>query len=208
MPANLTSFALNCSLKSSRDEEKSSTDRILRELSRCLSEHGVETSAPVRAVDFDIKPGVLSDEGEGDDWPGLRSRILAADIFVFGLPIWMGQPSSIAKRVMERMDAFLSETDERGRMPAAGKVALAAIVGNEDGAHHCHAECFQALNDVGFTIAANAGVYWVGEAMGKVNYVDLPKSPDTVKATMTMAAANAVHLASLLKQQRYTGVPE
>ena len=76
--------------------------------------------------------------------------------------IWMGQPSSVAKRVMERMDAFLEETDDKGRMPAAGKVALVAIVGNEDGAHHCHAECFQSLNDVGFTIPANGGVYWVG----------------------------------------------
>lgn len=206
MPANLTSFAFNCSLKSSRNKEKSSTDRILRELLDGLSGHGVETAAPVRAADFDIKPGVLSDEGEGDDWPELRSQILAADIFVFGLPIWIGQPSSVAKRVMERMDAFLSETDDRGRMPAADKVALVAIVGNEDGAHHCHAKCFQALNDVGFTIPANAGVYWVGEAMGKVNYVDLAKSPDAVRETTAMAAANAVHLARLLKQQRYPGV--
>jgi hypothetical protein len=133
MPANLTSFAFNCSLKSSRNKEKSSTDRILRELLDGLSGHGVETAAPVRAADFDIKPGVLSDEGEGDDWPELRRQILAADIFVFGLPIWIGQPSSVAKRVMERMDAFLSETDDRGRMPAADKVALVAIVGNEDG---------------------------------------------------------------------------
>jgi multimeric flavodoxin WrbA len=208
MPANLTSFALNCSLKSSRNEEKSSTDRILQELGRYLSERGIETAPPVRAADCNIKPGVLSDEGEGDDWPDLRSRILAADIFVLGLPIWMGQPSSIAKRVMERMDAFLSETDDRGRMPAAGKVALVAIVGNEDGAHHCHAECFQALNDVGFTVPANVGVYWVGEAMGEVNYVDLPEPPEAIRNMMAMAAANAAHLAGLLRQQRYAGVPE
>lgn len=199
MPRTLNSFALNCSLKPSNAKEKSSTDRILQELIDDLSSHGVEN---------DIKPGVLSDEGEGDDWPELRGRILAADIFLLGLPIWLGQPSSIAKRVLERMDAFLSETDERGRMPAAGKVALVAIVGNEDGAHHCHAACFQALNDVGFTIAANAGVYWVGEAMGKINYVDLEKSPDPVKQTRAMAAANAAHLAGLLKQKAYEGVPE
>lgn len=199
MPRTLNSFALNCSLKPSNAKEKSSTDRILQELIDDLSSHGVEN---------DIKPGVLSDEGEGDDWPELRGRILAADIFLLGLPIWLGQPSSIAKRVLERMDAFLSETDERGRMPAAGKVALVAIVGNEDGAHHCHAACFQALNDVGFTIATNAGVYWVGEAMGKINYVDLEKSPDPVKQTRAMAAANAAHLAGLLKQKAYEGVPE
>ncbi|TIU31873.1 MAG: NADPH-dependent oxidoreductase, partial [Mesorhizobium sp.] len=126
-------------------------------------------------------------------------KILAADIFVLGLPIWLGQPSSVAKRVLERMDAFLEETDDKGRMPAAGKVALVAIVGNEDGAHHCHAECFQALNDVGFTIPANGGVYWVGEAMQEVNYVDLPTTPEKVSGAIEMAASNAAHLAGLLK---------
>ncbi|RUW50897.1 MULTISPECIES: NAD(P)H-dependent oxidoreductase [unclassified Mesorhizobium] len=203
----LAAFAINCSLKASGDKEKSSTDKIIADLLAALKPHGVKGEV-VRAVDHDIKPGVLSDMGKGDDWPGLREKIVAADIFILGLPIWLGQPSSIAKRVMERMDAFLDETDDKGRMPAAGKVALVAIVGNEDGAHHCHAECFQALNDVGFTIPANGGVYWVGEAMGDVNYVDLPKTPDKVAEAIEMAASNAAHLAGLLRTKAYVGVEE
>ena len=135
----LSAFALNCSLKASSDEEESSTDRLLSDLGAALKAHGVRVSRPVRAADFDIKPGVLSNQGDGDAWPGIRRKILAADIFLFGMPIWLGHPSSVAKRVMERMDAFLDETDAKGRMPAAGKVALVAVVGNEDGAHHCHA---------------------------------------------------------------------
>ena len=204
----LKCFALNCSLKPSTSQEKSSTDKLLNDLIEALARHGAITAPVVRAADRNIKPGVLSDQGEGDEWPELRSKILAADIFILGLPIWLGQPSSIAKRVLERMDAFLSETDDRGRMPAAGKVALVAIVGNEDGAHHCHAECFQSLNDVGFTIPANSGVYWVGEAMQKVNYVDLPAMPDAVRSALAMAASNAAHLAGLLKQDRYDGVAQ
>jgi len=111
----------------------------------------------------------------------------------------------VAKRVLERLDAFLDETDSKGRMPATGKVALVAIVGNEDGAHHCHASCFQALNDVGFTIPANGGVYWVGEAMGDVNYVDLPGTPPVVVEMIEMAASNAAHLAAQLKEKTYPG---
>ena len=206
--SSLTAFALNCSLKSSASVERSSTDRLLHDVIAASAKHEVVAAPPVRAADYNIKPGVLSDQGEGDDWPGLRKKILSADLFVLGLPIWLGQPSSIAKRVLERMDAFLSETDEKGRMPAAGKVALVAIVGNEDGAHHCHAECFQALNDVGFTIAANAGLYWVGEAMHDVNYVDTPATPHTVSTTVAMAASNAAHLARLLKQERFAGVTQ
>ena len=204
--SKLTAFALNCSLKTSGADEKSSTDRLLSDLIAALGKHAVTAGKIVRAADKNIKPGVLSDEGRGDDWPDIREKIVAADIFLLGLPIWMGQPSSIAKRVLERLDAFLSETDGKGRMPAAGKVALVAVVGNEDGAHHCHAACFQALNDVGFTIPANGGVYWVGEAMGSVNYVDLPGTPDKVVETLKMAASNAAHLARLLKAENYKGV--
>lgn len=104
------------------------------------------------------------------------------------------------------MDAFLSETDNRSRMPAGGKVALVAIVGNEDGAHACHAACFQALNDVGFTVPANGGIYRVGEAMGDINYVDLPGTPEAVVEMIEMAASNAAHLAKLLKAENYPGV--
>lgn len=204
----LTAYALNCSLKPSSADEKSSTDRMLTEILAALKKHGVTSKPPVRVLDNDVKPGVLSDMGEGDDWPMLREQIVAADIFVLGLPIWMGQPSSVAKRVLERLDAFLGETDERGRMPAAGKVALVAIVGNEDGAHACHAACFQSLNDVGFTIPANAGLYWVGEAMGCVNFVDLTETPEKVAGMIKMAASNAAHLATLLKRENYPGVEQ
>lgn len=201
----LTAFAINCSLKSSRAAESSSTDKLIGDLFDALKPYDVRGET-VRAADFDIKPGVRSDEGGGDAWPELRRRVLAADIFVLGTPIWMGQPSSIAKRVLERMDAFLGETDERGRMPPAGKVALVAVVGNEDGAHHCHAACFQALNDVGFTIPANAGAYWVGEAMQSVNYVDLAGIPEKVRETLSMLASNAAHLARALKAAPYPGL--
>ncbi|MGB3643430.1 MAG: flavodoxin family protein [Mesorhizobium sp.] len=203
----LTAFAINCSLKSSDAAEKSSTDKLVNDILSAMRPYGVSGEV-VRGADFDIKPGVLSDEGAGDEWPELRKRILAADIFILGTPIWLGQPSSIAKRVLERMDAFLSETDSAKRMPASGKVAVAAVVGNEDGAHHCHAAMFQALNDVGFTIPANAGAYWVGEAMGDVNYVDLESMPSVVKDTLEMMASNAAHLARQLKSAPYPGLPE
>jgi len=200
----LTALALNCTLKASGTA--SSTDKILGEVLAELARYDV-TGDLVRVVDLDIKPGVTSDEGEGDDWPRLREKVLAADILVFGTPIWLGQPSSVAKRVLERMDAFLSETDDNKRMPPFGKVAVVAIVGNEDGAHHCHAEIFQALNDVGFTLPAGAGTYWVGEAMASTDYKDLQQPYDKTVQTTRMLASNAVHLAGLLKSARYTGLP-
>lgn len=205
--APLTAFAINCTLKPSSNREASSTDKLLADIFAALEPLGVTCSSE-RALDFDIKPGVLSDEGEGDEWPELREKLMSADIFILGTPIWLGQPSSVAKRVLERMDAFLDEADDKSRMPAINKVALVAIVGNEDGAHHCHAACFQALNDVGFTIPPNGGLYWVGEAMGSTNYVDLEKTPEKVAKAIDLAASNAVHLAKLLRSQGFPGVEQ
>jgi multimeric flavodoxin WrbA len=198
----LKAIALNCTLKASG--EPSSTDAMIGLLFRDLAKHGVEGTT-VRVADHDVKPGVTSDEGRGDAWPELRRRILEADILVLGTPIWLGQPSSVCKRVLERMDAFLSETDGEGRMVSYGKVALVAVVGNEDGAHHVCAELFQALNDVGFSLAANAACYWVGEAMRKKDFKDLGEVPEAVATTSAMAARNAAHLAAFLKQHRYPG---
>ena len=173
-----------------------------------LQKHDVEFVEIIRLADHDIKPGVESDEGDGDAWPDIRRRILGADILIFGTPIWLGQMSSIAKRVVERMDAFLGETDDNGRMPSFGKVAVAAIVGNEDGAHNVTASLFQALNDEGWTIPASGANYWVGEAMQTTDFKDLPEVPDPVAQGAAMLASNAAHLARLLKQKEYPGVAQ
>lgn len=191
---------MNCTLK--RGPDASSTQKLLDQLLRALTNHGVETSS-VRVVDHDVKPGVKADEGDGDAWPSLRRQVLDANILVLATPIWMGQPSSVAKRVLERMDAFLDEIDEQGRYPTFGRVAMVAVVGNEDGAHHVTAELYQALADVGFTIPAGSSAYWVGEAMGSVNYKDLERTPEKLAGTIKTPACNAAHLAALLKAQPY-----
>jgi hypothetical protein len=85
-------------------------------------------------------------------------------------------------------------------------VAAVAVVGNEDGAHHCHAELFQAFNDVGFTLAPGAVTYWVGEAMGSTDYKDVKKPADKTRETTTMLVSNAVHLATLLKSSTFPGI--
>lgn len=197
----MKALALNCTLKAA--DKTSSTDKLLREVAEAFAPLDVQTEI-VRVAAYDVHPGVTSEaEGPGDGWPRLREKIVASDILVLGTPIWLGQVSSVAKRVLERLDAFLGETDAKGHMPSYGKVACVAVVGNEDGAHRVCADVFQALNDVGFTLAASASTYWVGEAMGKVDYIDLDRKPEkTAMATATMAATSA-HLARLLQGGAY-----
>ena len=200
MAVRLRAIALNCTLKPSQQE--SSCELLLAQLLEALAVHGVDGEI-VRVVDLDIKPGVSSDEGDGDDWPELRERILAADILVLGTPIWLGHPASVCQRVLERLDAFLGEEDERGRMISYDRVACVAVVGNEDGAHHVFAELAQGLSDEGFTIPAEGSVYWVGEAMGAVDYKDVRPAPEAVATATETLARNAAHLARILKAEPY-----
>jgi len=196
----LSAFGLNCTLK--RGDRPSSTQKLLDQVLRALDGYGVST-AYERAVDHDIKPGVKTDEGAGDAWPAIRKRIDQANIFVLATPIWMGQPSSVAKRVLERLDAVFGEIDEHGIYPTFGKVAIVSVVGNEDGAHHVTAELYQALADVGFTIPGGSSSYWVGEAMHKKNYIDLDQTPEALAGAIQTQACNAAHLAALLQEKPY-----
>jgi multimeric flavodoxin WrbA len=202
--SNLTALSLICSLKPS--PAPSSSQLIAEHLQTELQQYGV-AGKTIRCVDHDIKPGVEKDMGDGDEWPAIRDKILAADILIFSTPTWMGHTSSVAQRVLERLDAEVSETDDDGRPILLGKVAIVAVVGNEDGAHHIIAEAFQALNDVGFSIPAQGCTYWNGPAMGKTDYNDLDEVPEATASATAAAARNAVHLARGLKAAQYPPYP-
>ncbi|WP_460774567.1 flavodoxin family protein [Microbacterium sp. GXF7504] len=196
----LRALALNCTLKPG--PEASSTELLLSQVLGELALHGV-VGSQVRVVDHDVRPGVLADMGDGDAWPAIREQVLAADILVLGTPTWMGHMSSVAQRVLERLDAELSETDDAGRPILFGKVAVTAVVGNEDGAHKITADLFQALNDVGYTVPAQGGTYWNGEAMQGVDYQDLDETPEAVASATATLARNAAALAALLRDHPY-----
>jgi multimeric flavodoxin WrbA len=198
----LTALALVCSLKAS--PAPSSSDLMARQLLEELAKYGV-TGDVVRVVDHDVKPGVEIDMGEGDAWPAIRERMMAADILIVSTPTWVGHMSSVAQRVLERLDGELSETDDSGRPLVTGKVAVTAVVGNEDGAHKITADLFQGLNDMGFTIPAQGGTYWNDVAMGSRDYQDLDETPESVASTNATLAENAAHLARALKASPYPG---
>lgn len=175
---------------------------IAEHLFETLRIQDVECDA-VRCADFQIAPGVEPDMGDGDQWPQLREKVLAADILLISTPVWLGHPSSITQRVLERLDAELSNNDEQGRPEMAGKVAAVSVVGNEDGAHKVIADVFQALNDIGYSIPAQGGTYWNGAAMESTDYQDLDEVPKAVASTTAAVARNAAHLARVLRQAQY-----
>jgi multimeric flavodoxin WrbA len=186
---------INCTLKPS--PEPSNTEALTEVVTAELRQRGVKVDT-VRAVDRDIRPGVQTDMGDGDEWPQIHRMLLDSEILVIASPTWVGQPSSVAKRVIERMDAMISETDEQGRPVAYNRVAGVINTGNEDGAHHVIGEISAALADIGYTIPGQAWTYWhLGPGPGP-NYLDDDRGHDWAAGTGRAMASNLVAVAEAL----------
>jgi multimeric flavodoxin WrbA len=191
----MKALIVNCTLKAS--PERSNTEALAEVVVGKLRVEGVEVDE-VRAVDKAILPGVESDMGEGDEWPAVREAIVAAAILVIATPTWLARPSSVAQRVLERMDAMIGETDDDGRPIAYGKVAGVVVTGNEDGAHHVISEVCGALIDIGFTVPGQAWTYWNrGPGPGK-SYLEDDARHDWSRTTGETAAQNLVTVAKAL----------
>jgi multimeric flavodoxin WrbA len=157
------------------------------------------TVETLRAVDHDVLPGVSTDEGPGDAWPAIHDRLLECEILVMATPTWLAQPSSEIKRVLERMDAMLSETDDDGRPVAYGRAAGVVVTGNEDGAHHVINEINGALVDIGFTAPGQNWTYWnMGPGPGP-SYTETDHKHDWSARTGRAMASNLVAVARALK---------
>ncbi|GIF75592.1 hypothetical protein Asi02nite_51100 [Asanoa siamensis] len=191
----MKALVINCTLKPSPapSNTEALADVVVAELRK--SDVDVEV---VRAVDHDIRPGVEDDMGDGDEWPAIRAKVLDSEILVIATPTWVGKPSSVAQRVIERMDALISQTDDEGRPVAYNRVAGVVNTGNEDGAHHVITEICGALVDIGYTIPAQAWTYWhLGPGAGP-NYLDDQRGHDWSDKTGRAMAANLVTVARAL----------
>jgi multimeric flavodoxin WrbA len=159
--AGLKALGVNCTLKKS--PQKSHTEALMKRVLGILEEHGVETEL-FRPVDYDIKFGVSSDEGDGDEWPQLLDKFKTADIILMGMSIWFGVRSSVAQMVIERLDGTYEERNEAGQYPLYNKVAGVVVTGNEDGAHASAETTLFNMTHLGCVVPPNADTYWVGDA--------------------------------------------
>jgi multimeric flavodoxin WrbA len=191
----MKAVVLNCSLK--RGSDTSNTQMLADEVIKELEQRGVETTV-FRLADHDVLPGVETDMGDGDGWPVVHEAILAAQIVVFATPTWVGRPSSIAQRALERMDAMISETDDQDRPVAYDKVAGVVVTGNEDGAHHVISEINGGLVDIGFTIPPQSWTYWNRGPGPGPEYSDADEGHEWSISTGRAMAQNLVRVAEAL----------
>lgn len=161
---------LNCTLKKS--PKTSNTDALINKAVKLFKDQSV-VSEVIRVVDYNVLPGISSSEGVGDDWPKILEKIEKANIFIIGSPIWFGVRSSVAQRVIERLNGTYMEADHKtGQFPLYGKVAGVIITGNEDGAHNVAETTLFNLSHLGCTVPPNVDTYWVGDAGPGPSYIE------------------------------------
>lgn len=201
----MNALILNTSLK--RSPQPSNTEALATVVAEELRRHQVATEI-IRIADLHIPPGVTTDMGDGDQWPALHQKLLAAQILVLASPTWLGHPSSLAQRVLERMDAMISQTSADGRPVAFDRVAGVVVTGNEDGAHHVISELNGALIDIGYTVPAWSWTYWnKGPGPGD-SYLDTNYRHDWSERTGRIAAANLVAVAQALQARPLPAPPQ
>ena len=205
---DLRALFLNCTLK--RSGEDSHTQRLIEVAAGVMRAQQVAVEI-VRPVDLELAPGVMPDMTEHgferDDWPQLCRQVMAADILVLCTPIWLGEQSSVCRRVIERLYAESSKTGDNGQYLYYGRVGGALVTGNEDGIKHCASSLLFALNHIGYTIPPAADAGWIGEAGPGKSYGDDGSGFDNdfTQRNTTFMAWNLLHLARLLKDAG--GVP-
>ena len=206
---DLRALYINCSLKPSG--QGSNTQALMAVAIGVMQANGVSCET-IRAVDFDIAPGVQPDMRQAgfpqDAWPDIQAKVMAADILVIGTPIWLGDKSSVCTRVIERLYGYSGELNDKGQYAYYGRTAGCIVTGNEDGAKHSAMNLLYSLQHLGYVIPPQADAGWVGEAGPGPSYADDgsggPQNDFTQRNT-TFAAWNLMHMARMLKDAG--GVP-
>ena len=205
----IKALILNCTLKPSGT--LSHTEQLLDVPKAIMAKNGIEVEE-LRPVDYTLAPGVYPDMTEHgfkrDDWPEIREKVMAADILILGSPIWLGEESSVCRRVIERLYAESGNLNDKGQYLYYGKVGGCIITGNEDGIKHCAMSLLYALQHLGYTIPPQADAGWIGEAGPGLSYADEgsngPKN-DFTQRNATFMTWNLMHMARMLGEQG--GIP-
>lgn len=201
--SDLSAVFINCTLKKSPDT--SNTRGLMEIPGEIMRRNGVSVDN-VRAVDHEIANGVYPDMTEHgwevDGWPEVWEQVDAAEILVIGTPIWLGEKSSVATKIIERLYGHSGETNEKGQGRFYGKVGGCIVTGNEDGIKHCSMGILYALQHVGYTVPPQADAGWIGEAGPGPSYLDEDSggpSNDFTNRNATFMAWNLLHTARRLK---------
>jgi multimeric flavodoxin WrbA len=202
--SGLSAIYLNCTLKPSGT--LSHTESLMNVSRSIMEANGIATSM-VRPVDFDLPPGVYPDMTEhgfaSDEWPTLWPRIKGADILVVGTPIWLGEESSVCRRVIERLYGESGNLNAQGQYLYYGRVGGCVVTGNEDGIKHCAMTVLYAMQHLGYTIPPQADAGWIGEAGPGPSYADdgsTGPSNDFTQRNTTFMTWNLMHMARMLRE--------
>ncbi|EAP88913.1 hypothetical protein OA2633_01154 [Oceanicaulis alexandrii HTCC2633] len=204
---DLKALFINCTLK--RSPEPSHTDDLMHVCRTIMKAQGVSIES-VRLVDhqiaFGVQPDMTEQGWERDDWPKIWEKVKAADILVIGTPLWLGEESSVARVLIERLYSQSGQRQDNGQFVYYGKTGGCVITGNEDGVKHTAMTLQYALSHIGYAIPPQADAGWIGEIGPGLSYGDegedgtpAGRQNAFTQRNATILSWNLMHTARLLK---------
>lgn len=193
----MKALILNTTLK--YGDEPSHTEALANEAIALYQKENVETEI-LRINDYNIKLGISDDMGNGDEWPKILQKVIDADIVIIGTPLWLGEKSSIANLVIERLYGSSGLENDKGQSIFYNKVGGVIVTGNEDGAKHASASVLYGLSHIGFTIPPNVDAYWVGEAGPGPSYMDITHVNEFTEKHIRWLVYNTIYMAEILQK--------
>lgn len=204
--SDLKAVIFNCTLK--KDPDTSHTRSLLSVAEQIMMKSGVAVEH-IHTVSHQIAYGVqpdMTDHGwQRDDWPRLWDKVADADILIIGTPIWLGEPSSVCRMLIERLYAMSGMLNDKGQSIYYGKVGGTVVTGNEDGIKHCAMSILYSLQHLGYTIPPQADCGWIGEAGPGPSYGDesddgpVGFANEFTQRNTTIMTWNLMHMARMLK---------
>ncbi len=203
--SNLSALYINCTL--TKSPGKSHTQALMNVSEGIMKREGVKTEN-IRFIDHEdvatgIKPDMTRHGWDKDSWPELFKKVISADILVIGSPIWLGERSSMATKLIERLYAMSAELNDKGQSSFYGRAGGCIVTGNEDGVKHVSSGLLYSLQHLGYSIPPQADCGWLGEIGPGLSYLDEGSDAENSNFTnknTTFMTYNLMHLAKMLKE--------
>ncbi|KHE72330.1 flavodoxin family protein [Halobacillus sp. BBL2006] len=182
---------LNCSLE--KGNKTTDTEKLLHQSAQTFQGEEIDVER-IHLRDFHINFGITPKLDGDDDWPFVFEKILEADIVLFATPIAMGDKTSIATLILERLQGYHHMKNRKGQGIFYNKVGGAIVADDGDGGAHLAAQSIHyRLSMLGFTLPPEAS------AICSKHYTDATAEEwSCVEKEVRKMSYNLIYFAELL----------
>ncbi|MCL5794849.1 MAG: flavodoxin family protein [Patescibacteria group bacterium] len=111
-----------------------------------------------------VHPCLITQTDKTDEMKKIYDAILYSDIIIFATPIYWGSHSSLAQKVIERLNSLENSCSVFKKVLVKNKIGGIMVLGHEDGYQHVVGNLMNFMTKLGVIFPPQAYAAWVGES--------------------------------------------